>query len=178
MEPIPWFSFYPMSDESEVGLLRPGVLACLAGVSKDTLRHYERKGLLTSRRASNAYREYPQQALGRVRLVQRALAVGFTLDELAQLLAIRQRGGAPCRRVRALAATKLEAIEGQLRELRALRVDLRALLAGWDDRLAKTARGKRAWLLESWSRDSSPASTERATALRTLKGRHRSPEAR
>jgi DNA-binding transcriptional MerR regulator len=167
-----------MSDDREAGPLRPGALARLAGVSKDTLRYYERKGLLASRRSSNGYREYPPQALGRVHLVQRSLSVGFTLDELAQLLAIRQRGGAPCRRVRALAATKLEAIEGQLRELRALRVGLRALLAEWDDRLAKTARGKRAWLLESWSRDSSPASTERATALRILKGRHRSPEAR
>jgi DNA-binding transcriptional MerR regulator len=167
-----------MSAESEVGLLRPGALARLAGVSKDTLRHYERKGLLVSRRSSNGYREYAQQAPGRVRLVQRALSVGFTLDELAQLLAIRQRGGVPCRRARALAATKLETVEKQLRELRALRGDLRAMLAGWDERLAKTARGKRAWLLESWSLGGSPASPERTVALRVWKGRTRRPEGR
>ena len=65
--------------------LRAGELAQLAEVSTDTLRHYERKGLLAApRRSVNGYREYPKSALGRVRLVRRALEIGFTLDVAAR----------------------------------------------------------------------------------------------
>jgi len=130
--------------------LRSGELARLAGVSTDTLRHYERKGLLPSpRRSPNGYREYPAQALDRVRLVRRALAVGFTLDELARLLKVREGGGSPCRQVRALAAAKLEELENRLREIMALRDELRATLRGWDARIEEAAPGERAGLLEA-----------------------------
>src|SRR5215210_4789107 len=85
-----------------------GELARLAGVSTDTLRHYERKGVLpAARRLNNGYRKYPLDSLDRVRLIRRALAVGFTLDELAQILKARDHGQAPCREVRTLAAEKL-----------------------------------------------------------------------
>jgi DNA-binding transcriptional MerR regulator len=68
------------------GTLRSGELARLTGVSTDTLRVYERRGLLSKpRRSANGYREYPPEAHVRVRLVQRALAIGFTLDELPQV---------------------------------------------------------------------------------------------
>jgi DNA-binding transcriptional MerR regulator len=123
-------------------------------------------GLLSSRRSINGYREYPDWAPGRVRLVQRALAVGFALDELAQILAIRQRGGAPCRRVRALAATKLQAMDQQLRDLRALRGELRALIAAWDERLAKTGKDQRAWLLESWASEPAAGRQLRPSTIR------------
>lgn len=60
------------------------------------MRHYERKGVLAvPRRSRNGYREYPAEALERVRLVRRALAVGFTLDALARILKERARGRAP-----------------------------------------------------------------------------------
>jgi DNA-binding transcriptional MerR regulator len=129
---------------------RAGELARAAGVSTDTLRHYERKGVLAApRRSVNGYREYPPEALARVLLVRRALAVGFTLDELARILRARARGGTPCREVRALAAAKLADVEARLREMVAVRGELRATLEEWDARLAKTAGGERAGLLES-----------------------------
>jgi DNA-binding transcriptional MerR regulator len=139
-----------MSEDGPPGPLRAGELARKTGLSKDTLRHYERKGLLASRRSPNGYREYDAQAPGRVHLVQRALAVGFTLDELARLMRIRDRGGTPCREVRALAAAKLESIEAQLRDLALLRDQMRTMLGEWDARLARTPRGRPARLLESW----------------------------
>ena len=75
--------------------LRSGEVARRAGVSADTLRHYEQRGLLGKpRRLANGYRAYPPEALDRVLLIQRALAVGFTLDELAELLRARD-GGRP-----------------------------------------------------------------------------------
>lgn len=130
--------------------LRSGELARLAGVSTDTLRHYERKGLLTRpRRSANGYREYPASDLDRVRLVRGALGIGFTLDELARILSVRDRGGAPCHEVRALAGTKLTEVENQLGELTALRDELRRLLKDWDALLAKNSPREQAGLLES-----------------------------
>ncbi len=135
--------------EKKVSMLA-GELAAAAGVSTDTLRHYERKGVLARpRRAANGYRQYPPEALARVTLVRRALAVGFTVDELARVLKARDGGAAPCREVRALAAGKLAEVEEQLAQLVELRGELRATLAEWDARLARASDGGRAGLLES-----------------------------
>jgi DNA-binding transcriptional MerR regulator len=141
-----------MADRQKKGLLRSGELARLAGVSTDTLRHYERKGVLSRpRRSTNGYREYPAEALDRVLMVRRALGVGFTLDELARILKRRESGGVPCREVRELAAAKLAEIETRLAELEAVRDDLKATIKGWDSRLASVPTGERAGLLESLS---------------------------
>ncbi|HKP85552.1 MAG TPA: heavy metal-responsive transcriptional regulator [Blastocatellia bacterium] len=130
--------------------MRSGELARLAGVSTNTLRHYERIGLLRKPpRSRNGYREYPEAALDRVRLAQRALRVGFTLDELARILKIRDKGGAPCREVRLLAEGKLEEIETRLSQLTDLRDDLRSILGDWDKLLESRARTGRAGLLEA-----------------------------
>lgn len=163
-----------MTSPSKKAYVRAGELARAAGVSTDTLRHYERKRVLGApRRSANGYREYPPEALERVLLVRRALAFGFTLDELARVLRTRERGGVPCREVRALAALKLEEVESRLRELRVLRGELRAILGEWDARLSGAADGGRAGLLESLAgRRARP--TERQTTRAPLRrGRRR-----
>lgn len=148
-----------MIKSPERELLRSGELAKLAGVSADTLRHYERKGVLARPgRAGNGYREYPADALQRVRLIRRALAVGFTLDELSNILRVRDRGGAPCHEVRALAATKLSQVETQLKDLMVMRNELRTTLKDWDVRLAQKAPGGRANLLEALAADEGKSS--------------------
>jgi DNA-binding transcriptional MerR regulator len=129
--------------------LRIGELARLSGVSADTLRHYERKGLLKPIRQSNGYREYPRQAADRVRMVRGALALGFRLDDLARIFKIREAGGAPCRQVRDLAASKLAEVETLLEELTAMRGELRQLLKDWDARLGATEGDQPARLLET-----------------------------
>lgn len=124
--------------------------ARLAGVSTDTLRYYERRRLLAAPpRAANGYRRYPTEALARVRVIRAALAVGFSVDELTQILGAHDRGLAPCQRVRQLAAGKLEALGSRIRELQHLRTALRKTIDDWDHRLAKTPSGGRAALLES-----------------------------
>lgn len=129
--------------------LRAGELATLCGVSTDTLRHYERIGVLPRPVRSRAgYRQYPPESVGRVRMVRRALGLGFSLAELSRLLLVRQRGGAPCREVRALAAQKLEQLERQLADLTDLREQLLRILADWDRRLQASPEGTRALLLE------------------------------
>jgi DNA-binding transcriptional MerR regulator len=126
-----------------------GELAKATGMSTDTLRHYERKGVLHSQRAGNGYREYPEDALERVRMVRHGLAMGFTLDELSSIFKVFDRGGAPCQQVRSLAASKLAQVETHLQEVIALRDDLKNALKDWDRRLAKTASGQRAGLLKT-----------------------------
>ena len=143
------YNSFQYDDARNEGGWRIGSLAEACGVSRDTLRHYERKGVLNAGRSANGYRRYPDQALARVQLVRRALAVGFTLDELGVALKIRDRGGAPCRRVRELAAEKLSAIESQLSDLGALRDELRSSLKDWDKRLAHTDPAAPAGLLEA-----------------------------
>ena len=167
-----------MSAPAKKGFLRAGELARAAGVSTDTLRHYERKGVLARpRRSANGYREYPAESLARVRLVRRALSVGFTLDELAQILRARERGVAPCREVREMAARKLADVEERLRELAAVREELREVLADWDSRLSKTKPGERAGLLESLAATARPRGENNpAPAWRRRKRKERSKE--
>jgi MerR family mercuric resistance operon transcriptional regulator len=147
--------------------LTSGQLADLAGVSRDTLRHYERKGVLTRPlRGQNGYRQYPSEALQRVQLVRRALSVGFTLDELARVLKVRDAGGAPCEEVRRIASQKLVDVQEQLRELTSLRDDLQNILREWNARLAERSNGKRANLLESLSNGSNRAKRSRPSIKR------------
>ena len=127
-----------------------GELARLAGVSVDTLHHYEAKGVLPRpARQANAYRAYSAEALDRVQLVRRALAIGFTLDELARILSIRDSGGAPCRKVRVMAGEKLQQLEKRIEELCALRDQMKNMMTEWDAKLDGTADSTRAYLLES-----------------------------
>ncbi len=127
-----------------------GEIARLAGVSVDTLHHYESKGVLPSpERSANSYRVYSREALDRVRLIRRALGLGFTLDELASILAIRDSGGAPCRKVRRMAGEKLDQLDRRIEELVALRDQMKEMIADWDASLEKTGDGKRAHLLEN-----------------------------
>jgi DNA-binding transcriptional MerR regulator len=128
-----------------------GELARAASVSADTLRFYERSGLIRAvPRSAAGYRLFPPETLARVRLIQGALAIGFSVKELGAILGERDRGGAPCQRVRKLAGEKLATLEVRLREMQRWRRELRSLLAMWDHRLRKTPKGQRAGLLEAF----------------------------
>jgi DNA-binding transcriptional MerR regulator len=130
--------------------MRSGQLTHLTGVSTDTLRHYERLGLLPlPQRTAGNYREYPTTSRLRVELIQRALTIGFSLSELKTILAVRDRGGAPCRHVRALMYSKIRAVDEQIRDLVSLRVELNRLSKDWDKRLRRTKPGQVARLLEA-----------------------------
>jgi DNA-binding transcriptional MerR regulator len=128
--------------------MRVGELAAAAGVSPDTIRHYERAGLLRpASRGANGYREFPKEALERLRIVRAALAVGFTVDELSRILQERDCGGAPCQSVRNLAAAKLARVKAEESELRQLRVALIRIIEDWDERLARRTAGEPVHLL-------------------------------
>jgi DNA-binding transcriptional MerR regulator len=139
-----------MSEPSTIRAIRIGQLARAAGLSPDTLRHYERIGVLPApARTSGGFREYAQEALRRVQVIQGSLAMGFTLPELASIFRERAAGRAPCRRVRALAEGKLQALEQQISELKRLRSRLKQTLIDWDARLVEMSPARPAGLLEA-----------------------------
>lgn len=130
--PLPHRGSAPAADAPP---LRIGDLAAAAGVTPDTLRYYERRGLLQpSGRRASGYREYPPEAVGVVRFVKHAQALGFTLGEVEELM--RLRGGAGRRgaglAVREVAVAKLRDIDEKLRMLGALRGALADLVAECD----------------------------------------------
>jgi DNA-binding transcriptional MerR regulator len=148
--------------------LNSGELARQAGISTDTLRFYERRGLLpVVPRSASGYRLFPPETLGRVRLIRAALSIGFSVSELCEILRDRNRGAAPCRRVRRLAAEKLVALEERLRELQSCRRELRKALVEWDVMLAKTPHGKQARLLEAFAA-THPKSRSRSSNFRSV----------
>jgi MerR family transcriptional regulator, copper efflux regulator len=130
--------------------LRIGEIAREAGVSPDTIRHYERVGVLPHPpRTLAGYRRFSGETIERVRLVRRALAIGFSLAELARILKVRDAGGVPCKSVHALAKQKLQSLKVQIADLIRLRTQMENVLRSWDHKMALAPKGKRAGLLDS-----------------------------
>lgn len=129
---------------------RIGQLAVESGVTVDTIRYYERLGLLPRPgRMPNGYREFPDGALIRLQLIRNAVRIGFPLKEIAKFLKIRDRGGAPCDQVRAFGQQLLAEMDRKIAALTAARAGMTATLEEWDRRLARTGNGQRAHLLET-----------------------------
>jgi len=130
--------------------MHSGQLGRLSGVSTDTLRHYERLGLLpVPRRSAGNYREYTAASLQQVQLVRRALSIGFSLREMKTILGVRERGGLPCRQVRARLREKIRDIELRLKSLVLMRAELMRISKDWDRRLSRAPKGQAAHLLEA-----------------------------
>ena len=150
----------------------PRALAQQTGVSTDTLRHYERLGLLTGvNRTRAGYRRYRPDQVERVRLIQRALVIGFSLKDLASALGQRERGAPPCQRVRKLMGERLSALETHLVELTEIRDEMRIIVRDWDERLAGTPPGQRARLLDMLEGRPAIEGPRAATGMRSQRGR-------
>lgn len=128
--------------------MRIGQLARATGLSTDTIRYYERIGLLPkARRTESGYREYPAGAGNRIRVIRNAVQLGFPLVEISKVLRVRDAGGAPCRQVRDYAQDLVRQIEQRIQELNVEKQAMVAMIREWDARLAQ-ANGARAHLLE------------------------------
>ena len=110
--------------------LRIGELAQAAGVAVETVRFYERRGLIADPpRRPSGYREYPLETVRRLRFIRRAKELGFSLREIAELLALRMEPTAPCGEVREEIAGKLEDLRERVRDLRRMESALEELYA-------------------------------------------------
>ena len=108
-----------------------GRVAKLAGVNVETIRFYQRRGLLNEPpKALGSYRWYPEDAVKRIRFIKRAQVLGFTLAEVAGLLSLEE--ACACAETRALAANKLALIDQKLKDLEAMRKALASLVERCD----------------------------------------------
>ena len=104
-----------------------GRLADEAGVNVETIRYYQRRGLMAEPdRPMSGHRRYDRDAIKRVRFIKRAQFLGFTLDEVGSLLELNEASA--CKETRDLAAHKLQVIDEKLADLNAMRKALQALL--------------------------------------------------
>ena len=130
------------------------MLAKATGVSPDTIRHYEKIGVLPkASRTHSGYRVYPESAVERVLVVQRALRIVFTLAELAEVLKARDAGGAPCQRVYRLAREKPKGITADIEALKKTQRYLKQVLGDWEHRMRQSAPGQKSNLLHSLTGD-------------------------
>ena len=132
------------------GTFTIGEAAARAGVSPDTIRYYERLGVLEpAPRSANGYRYYSQATVERVLFIRIAIQFGFGVKQLAGFLKRCETGHPPCVAVRAEGARLLDEMDRRLAELTVARETMAETLAKWDDRLAHTPAGSPAYLL--WS---------------------------
>lgn len=117
LDPIAWYRMYPVF--GEWGGMRIGELAEEAKVSVQTLRYYERRGLLPSpERQRSGFRSYDSDSVRRVRFIRRAQDLGFTLEEIRDLLTLWRDSARSCTAVEKRASATLERIEGKIAHLR------------------------------------------------------------
>lgn len=108
-------------------------LAQRAGVASHVVRYYSRQGLLTPRRhPDNQYRLFCSTQVSRLRFIQQAKALGFSLSEIRSVLHDAEQGKSPCPRVRALIATRIEENRRKLDELMALQGRMEDALRRWE----------------------------------------------
>ena len=129
--------------------MRIGDLAKHVGVTPDTIRYYEREGLLpAAERTPSGYRDYGPDAVNDLLFIKKAQALGLKLSDVREVLEISSGGKPPCEHVRATVSGRLAEVEERLRELRALRATLRDTLERLD-RAPPPKAGCRCVVIES-----------------------------
>ncbi|GHC24736.1 MerR family transcriptional regulator [Aidingimonas halophila] len=138
-------------------------LASATGVTPETVRHYTREGLLTpDRNPNNGYQLYDGEDLQRLRFIQRARTLGFSVKEVADILAHADHGDSPCPMVRDLLATRLPQIRAQIAELQALATRMEKALENWADMPDGTPDGHSLCrLIESFPEPLDPSSEDK-----------------
>src|SRR5262249_34499487 len=124
--PVPRLQSQARGEGAEV---RIGTAAEQAGVNVQTLRYYERRGLLPRPpRRDSGYREFPDEPVGVVRFIKRAQDLGFALDDVEDLLRLRKETRRDRVRIRAIAERRVRQIDQKIAELQAMKTALGRLL--------------------------------------------------
>lgn len=112
-----------------------GQVAAAADVTVQTIRYYERRGLVTApRRTASGYRQYATDAVTRLRFIRHAQELGFSLHEVQELLELRVRDGAACDAVAHATRQKIDLIQQRMRDLRRIHRTLERLAAACAER--------------------------------------------
>jgi len=117
---------------SKVAYLKIGELAKKTGLSVGTLRYYSDLGVLHPvQRGDNGYRYYSLDASQQVEFIKKAQALGFTLEEIKQILDVRDRGEKPCGLVQSLLNKKIEQLEIQIKQMTLFKAELEEYRTAW-----------------------------------------------
>ena len=113
--------------------MRIGELAREAGVTPNTIRFYEREGLLAPpERLPNGYRTYSPVALHDLNFIRKGQALGLRLSDIREVMLLTADGRVPCDHVRSAVGARLQDVERRMSELRELRITLKGALARLD----------------------------------------------
>ena len=122
-----------VSEEEGRGMLKIGEVSRRSGVGIEALRFYEKGGLIDRpSRTLSGYRVYGADVLERLEFIRRAQALGFSLDEIRQIVDDARRGESPCDEVREIVRRRMEELDARLRELQRYRKELKHTLEEWD----------------------------------------------
>ena len=113
--------------------LKIGEVAKASGIGIETLRFYEKSGLLDQpSRTESGYRLYDAEVLTRLDFIKRAQVLGFSLDEIRKIIADRRAGQSPCAEVREIVRHRLAELDERMREMKRYRNELATALTQWD----------------------------------------------
>ncbi len=105
-----------------------GEIAKRSGIGIETVRFYERKGLIAEPpRTDSGYRQYPEEVVGRIRFIRRAKELGFALKEISELLSLRVDPNTTCADVREQTELKIADVEEKIRALQTIKTALEKL---------------------------------------------------
>ena len=147
-----------------------GEVAKRTGFPPPTIRYYEEVGLLKKpSRAESGYRSYSSKTVDELLFIKKAQTLGFSLDEIGEILQLSRSGRRPCERVLALTHKHLDAIDDRIRDLQRFRKYLAAEVTKWDQEgTAVTCDG-----LCQWISDAQPVKAPSEIVDRPLKKRRR-----
>lgn len=111
--------------------LRIGEVAKQASVAVGALRYYEELGLVSSQRGKNGYRYYDSAAIHQVQFIKKAQALGFSLQDVKEVLGVYQQGEAPCELVRSRLQEKIDHLANQIQQMNAFKGDLETYRDRW-----------------------------------------------
>jgi DNA-binding transcriptional MerR regulator len=149
-------------------MLKIGDVSKRSGIGIEALRFYEKSGLLDApARTFSGYRVYGEDVLERLTFIKQAQTLGFSLDEIREIVADARRGESPCDEVREIVRHRMEELDERLRELHRYRKELKQTLEKWDK--VGRAPGYICGLIESSHVDH--AAHEKAGGLKRAKRR-------
>lgn len=120
--------------------LTTGKLAKLTSINKETIRYYERIGLIQEppRGKSSGYRQYPQEVITRISFIKRAQTLGFSLNEIAEILTLRHKPGSSFKDIEAKVKMKLAEIEDKITTLEAMKQALSKVIKSSDKKITES----------------------------------------
>lgn len=153
-------------EKEQKDLLKIGDVARLSGIGIEALRFYEKSGLLDKPvRTYSGYRMYSQNVLERLSFIKKAQVLGFSLEEIKQVIKDSRGGQKPCDEVRELVRQKLIELDIKLKQLQQYRDELATTLQDWDN--LGQADGHICGLIESSNMDDSYSSHKHSKQLIT-----------